>query len=59
MGRKRFDMSNYNPGVIEDIASSAVSLLVPTDWLALGPASKVFGTAGKVLFKGFAGAGSW
>lgn len=57
MGRKRFDMSNYNPGVIEDIASSAVSLLVPTDWLALGPASKVFGTAGKVLFKGFAGAG--
>ncbi len=56
-GGKRFNMKNYRPGVIEDIASSAVSLLVPTDYLALGPAGKIFGTAGKVLFKGFASAG--
>jgi len=48
-GGKRFNMKNYRPGVIEDIASSAVSLLVPTDYLALGPAGKIFGTAGKHL----------
>ena len=42
-GKKRFDMSEYNPGVLQDIASSAISLLVPTDWAALGPVGKVFG----------------
>ena len=56
-GRKRFDMSKWNPGVIEDLAASATSLLVPTDWAALGPIGKVTGTVGKVLLKSFVGAG--
>ena len=56
-GKKRFNMSDYNPGVLEDIAASAMSLLVPTDWAALGPVGKVFGSVGKVAMQRFVGAG--
>ena len=56
-GKKRFDMSKWNPGVVEDLASSVISLMVPTDWLALGPAGRLGGAVGKVAFKSFATAG--
>ena len=56
-GKKRFDMKDWNPGVVGDLASSVVSLMVPTDWMALGPVGKVAGTVGKVALKSFTGAG--
>ena len=56
-GRKRFDMKDWNPGVVEDLAASVISLMVPTDWMALGPVGKVAGTVGKVALKSFTGAG--
>ena len=56
-GKKRFDMSDWEPGVLEDIASAAVQLMMPTDWALLGPAGKIGGTVGKVALKSFVGAG--
>ena len=56
-GKKRFDMSEYNPGVIEDIAASAASLLVPTDGFGIGTAAKIGGTAFKVVYKALARSG--
>ena len=56
-GGKRFDMSNYSPGALEDIAAGAISLMMPTEGFGLSIPAKIFGTAGKILFKSFAGLG--
>ena len=57
-GKKRFEeMDDWEPGVLEDIAASAISLMMPTDWALLGPVGKIGGTIGKATLKSFVGAG--
>ena len=52
-GKKRFDMRKYNPGVLEDIASSAISLMMPADIAGLGGVGKIGGSVGKMLANSF------
>ena len=56
-GKKRFDMSKWNPGVIEDISATAASLLMPTDGYAIGTAAKAGGTAFKLIYNGLVRSG--
>ena len=57
-GRNRFkEMDDWEPGVLEDIAASAIQLLIPTDWAFLGPAGRLGGAIGKATLKSFVGAG--
>lgn len=56
-GKKRFDMSEYNPGTLEDLSATAIGLLMPTDAGPLGLASKAGATAFKVVYKGLVRSG--
>jgi len=47
-GEQAFDLSEYEPGVIEDIAASVLSFVMPLDFIALGVSG---GAAGAVVKK--------
>tara|TARA_R100000988_G_scaffold42864_2_gene21201 strand:+ start:2600 stop:6511 length:3912 start_codon:yes stop_codon:yes gene_type:complete len=50
-GDARFDLSNYNPGMLEDIGATVISFLQPLDWATMIATGGVGGLAAKTATK--------